>query len=169
MLNENKYTAVVICLRISLILICLIGLVICAFVYPFQVSITAIGVPTDPVEPTVAELVAFWVQLLFYWLASIPCFITLLIGWGISSEIKRGLLFSMKIARRLNTSALILFVDCLIYLVAQFVFTMLGWNPFVPILLTIGLIGLILSFALYFAARYVGEAAKIKAENEEYI
>ena len=91
------------------------------------------------------------------------------VGWGISGEIKRGLLFSMKIARRLNTSALILFVDCLIYLVAQFAFTMLGWNPFVPILLTIGLIGLILSFALYFAARCVGEAEKIKAENEEYI
>ncbi len=169
MTKENNYNGLVVCLRISLIMICLIGLVICGLVYPFQVSLTAIGVPTDPFEITVSEQVEFWVQLAFYWAISIPCFITLLFGWDISNEISRGNLFSKRIVKRLNTSALILFVDCLVYLTAQLVFTILGWNPFVPVMLTVGLFGLILSFASHFAARYVGEAAEIKAENEEYI
>lgn len=169
-MNERKYGMIVICLRISLILICFLGVAICALAYPFQVSLTAIGVPSgERVPPTIEQYIEYWVQLSFYWIASIPCFLILLFGWNISSEIKKGNAFSMKVSKKLNTGAQILFVDSMLYLAAQLVFTMLDWNPFVLILSIVGLIGLILSFVLYLAARYVREAAKIKEENEAYV
>lgn len=170
MKNEKNCGVLVLCLRLSLITVCLLGLSICAFWYPFQVDLTAIGVPSgERVVPTAAQYVEYWVQLAFYWLASIPCFVILMFGWIISSDIKKGNAFSAEVADRLNICALILFVDSLVFLAAQLVFTVLNWNPFALFLYVTGGIGLILSFTLYLAARYVREAAKIKEENEGYV
>lgn len=167
---KQKHGMIVICLRISLIIICVLGVAICALAYPFQVSLTAIGVPSgERVPPTMEQYIEYWVQLGFYWIASIPCFLILLFGWDISSEIKKGNAFSMKVSKKLDIAAKILFVDSMIYLLAQLVFTMLDWNPFVIIMIIVGLIGLILSFVLYLAARYVQQATIIKEENETYI
>ena len=170
MTSKKKNRLIVFCIRLSLIVICLVGIAICSFWYPFQVSLTAIGVPSgERVNPTDAQLTEYWIQLIFYWLASIPCFIVLIIGWLISSDVISGQVFSKKDSTRLKRSACILFIDSILFLLAQFVFTLLQWNPFAPILSTVGVIGLILGFVLYLSGRYVNEAAKIKEENEGYI
>ena len=168
--TNKKRDSVVICMRLSLIVICLVGVTICAFWYPFQVSLTAIGIPSgERVTPTDAQMIAYRVQLFFYWLVSIPCFVLLGFGWEVSSDIKKKAHFSKKTARRLRTSALILFADSITFLLAQPVFTLLKWNPFAPILAVVGVIGLIISFTLYLASRFVFKAAELKEENEGYI
>ena len=163
--KENKLIAL--CIRLSIIVIALVGLALCIFWYPFRISFTAVGAPSgERVDPTGAQLVEYWVQLIFFWLASLPCFVILVYGWLISGNVRRDRVFTSDTAGKLKTASKILFIDSLIYLAAQLVFTLLRWNPLAPILAVVCVIGLILSFVLFLAGRYVGEAAKIKEENE---
>lgn len=170
MKNETKNSVTVFCIRLSLVVIALAGVSVCAFWYPFQTSLTAIGVPSgERVDPTAAQKAEYWIQLIFYWIASLPCFFLLIYGWFLSNNVKKNTVFSLQTFRLLRRSAIILFIDSIVFLVAQLVFTVLRWNPFAPILSAVGVIGLILSFALLLGGRYVKEAAKIKEENEGYI
>lgn len=168
MLGLGKKQILTIFLRVSVIIICLLGIIMCAFVYPIIVTVGTTGIPTDPVEPLRSELIAFWIQIHFYWFTSIPCFLILLIVWGISNEVTKGLLFSQKVADRLNISSIILAIDCAIFLLGQIVLAIVyGWNGVSMLFTSMGVVGLIFSYGLFFAGRYIGEVAEIKAENEE--
>ena len=157
-------------LRVSLIIICLLGIIMCAFIYPIIVTVGTVGIPTDPVEPLRSEVIAFWLQIHFYWLASIPCFLILIVLWRISNEVKKGLLFSQKVANRLNISSKILAVDCAVFLLFQIVLAFIyGWNGVNTLFTSIGVVGLIFSYGLLFAGRYIKEVAEIKADNERYV
>lgn len=157
-------------LRVSVIIICLLGLCVCAVCYPFMVKVGIVGAPVDSFESWKSDEIAFGAQLYFYWFASIPCFLVLLKIWGISIEVKKGLLFSQKVVDRLNASSRVLAIDCAIFLLAQIIFSVvLYWDAFRPIYIIIGVLGLIFSYGLFFTGRYIGEAIEIKVENEGYV
>ena len=167
-LCNNK--SLTIFLRVSIVIICLLGLCFCSICYPFMVKVGMSGASKDSFGPWKSEIIAYWLQIHFYWFASVPCFLVLLNIWSISNEAAKGLLFSQKIADKLNVSSKILTIDCIIFLIFQIAFSIvLYWDSFRPLYIAMGILGLIFSYGLFFAGRYIGEAMEIKAENEGYV
>ncbi len=166
-MNPGKISVL---MKISILLIALAGVAICAFWYPFSISLTAVGLPSgERVPPTNAENIAFWTQLIFYWAASVPCFAVLLLAWSISNDVKRDEVFSVVTARKLNLAFCILLIDSCAFLVGNIVFTILQWNVFAVVYYLAGALGIALSFCVYAIKKIVDKARTLKEENDSIL
>lgn len=143
----------------AIIIVALCGLCICGCLYPFLVSLNGLDRGSEAV---------MWSQLIFYWLTSIPCFIILGIAWNIASSIKAEL-FTHRNAKLLKNSAIILFVDSIVFFIGNFVFMLIGYNPFAIAFFMLVIIALIASLALAVVGHYVTRATTIREENESYV
>jgi hypothetical protein len=159
---NNKRIALI--LKSVIIMITLIGLTICIIWYPFSISLTTIGTVNSNI--TISQTIEFWIQLVFYWLASVPCFIVLFFSWLITDFIKADEVFSFKVANLLNKSSKTLLLDLLIFLVGNIIFVCLKWNDFALIYFFIALIGFCLVAITFIISHYVVEAANLREINE---
>ena len=160
-MNSNKITIV---LRISIIIIALCGAVMCAFWYPFSISLTAIGVTNA--TPTLEQIIKFWVQLVFYWLVSIPCFFILALLWYMSVIFKKEGFFSEKIIKATKIEIITLLIDLAIFLIGNIVFAILGWNDFAIIYYLITVIGLVVVGLFYVFIYIIKKGIQMKEEIE---
>jgi hypothetical protein len=147
--------------RCAIIAMAICGVCVCAFWYPFSISLT-----TDGLQETGTQAGVFWVQLIFYWLISLPCFAVLCIGWKITSALKEERLFVVENATLVKTAVHILFVDIAVFLVGNVVFLALGWNDFVFLYLFFAIIGLVVAVFLAILSHYLYKAAELQEENE---
>ena len=145
-MNAKRITII---FRIAIIAIGLCGLLICAFWYPFSISLTTMG--TSTAAPTTEQNIRIWVQLVFYWAVSVPCFLILVFAWRISSAIKKEELFSNKIVRLINQEISIMLIDLFVFLIGNIVFVLLKWNDFAIIYFMIIVIGLVVISCLWIA------------------
>lgn len=150
-------------LKFVIIFIALVGLLICTLWYPFSLSLTAIKF-ISPVSQL--QKVEFWVQLMFYWLVSIPCFVMLIFYWKIANLIRKDKAFSINVVKKLNTTIKILGIDLVIFFIGNIVFTFLEWNDFALFYFILALLGLCIVCVTCILSHFVKEAALLKEESE---
>lgn len=154
--------------KISILLIAFAGVIVCAFWYPFSTSfsLTEIGYAT---ADSVSKAAAYWGQLLFYWIISLPCFAVLIVTWLLAENIKKDDVFSFNTSKKLTVIFYLLFVDSCIFIVGNTAFTILSWNLFSALYYFIGIFGMILSFVVYVIAKFVVKAQILKEENDSIV
>ncbi len=148
--------------RCAIIAIAICGGCVCAFWYPFSISLA-----TNSEEGFYA--VAYWVQLLFYLMTSLPCFFVLVIGWEMTTAIKDDSLFQQKNARLAKIAMQILFMDSAVFLLGNIVFLGLGWNNFVLLYFLFAIIGLVVGVFMAILSHYLYKAAILQEECEGII
>ena len=159
--------------RVSIVFLFLVGLCICLWWYPFSISLGTVGLvsgessSSEPVDQT--QAIAFWSQLIFAWLASIPCFVALVLGFRTTIYAKRDEFFTKKNANIFKVIAAMLFIDSVAFIIGNIVFMFLNWNPFAPAYFVIGTIGIVFALVSYFAYGYLDKAATIKEENDSIL
>lgn len=144
----------------SIITFSLIGIIICGFWYPFSISLTTIGI-TDT-APTSQQIVRFWVQLIFYWVVSVPCFFVLILFWKISTAIRYDSVFDNRVSNQIKRCAIILFSDVVVFFVGNSIFAIWKWNSFLLVHFIIGIIGLLFAGFLVILSYYVKKAANLQ-------
>lgn len=157
-------TKINIVLRISIIIIALCGVAMCAFWYPFSVSLTTMG--TVNAAPTLEQNIQIWAQLSFYWLVSIPCFFVLVLMWYFTTALKKEGFFSNKVIKIIRIEILTLLVDVVIFLIGNIVFVILGWNDFAIIYFLITVIGLVVVGLLYVFINIIKKGIEMQEEIE---
>ncbi len=156
--------------KISITVIALAALSVCAFGYPFSISLGVVGVVSGEAVPiTDAQSVAFYTQLIFYLVNSLPWFAVLVIAWQIADSIKADKIFTSVNAKRLNKAFILIFSSSCVYLLGTTVFTALKWNPFAIVYLFVGVVALVLSFVIFVLAKYIDKARELREENEAII
>ena len=156
-----KKNMIALFLRISIIIVGLFGIVMCVFMYPFAVSLNTYGLMD--VEPaTIQQLIRSWVQLSFYWIASIPCFIILIIIWKISIIIKKDDLFSNNIVNLINIVIYTLFIDLTFFLVGNVIFLILRWRIFNALYFMLIILGLVIISFFWIASEIIKKGIEYK-------
>jgi hypothetical protein len=86
--------------------------------------------------------------------------------WKLSSLIKRDLIFTLKTARLVKTSAVILFYDVVFFIIGNVVLLLLGMNhPFVLLLsVIIAIFGSVLAVLVAMLSRYLTKGAVLQEE-----
>lgn len=135
-----KKTLIAGLLRVAIVIVAVFGIMMCTCWYPFSISLSVMGV--IEAVPTVAQNVRMWTQVVFYWLASLPCFAVLVLWWLMTYSLKKGTLFNKGNVKLTKLSAGILFVDLVVFLIGNVVFLFLGWNDFAIIYFILSAIGL---------------------------
>ena len=156
--------------RVSILFLFCVGICICLWWYPLSISFCTVGLVSGesvPVEH--AREVACWVQLLFAYLASVPCFVVLALGFRATVYAGRDEFFTKKNALLFKVIAIMLFVDSIVFIIGNMVFMFLGWNPFASLYYVIGVIGMIFALGSYFSYRYLEKAIAIKEENDSIL
>ena len=110
----------------------------------------------------------YYPWLVFIWAASVPCFVILIFVWKVSGAIEREEVFTVKTARWIKTSAVLLFADAGFFFAGNIVLWLLGMNH--PGILLLAMLGDIIVIALALLAavlsRYVTKAAALQEESE---
>lgn len=150
--------------RITIIAIGLCGLSICAFWYPYSISLTTMGVINA--TPTAEQSIRIWIQLVFYWIVSVPCFLILFFAWKISSALDKEELFSNKIVDLIKLKIVILLIDLLVFLIGNIIFVFLKWNDFAIIYFMITVIGLVVVGLLWVALYVLKKGIEMQEEIE---
>ena len=148
--------------KISTILVAMFGIIICAFWYPFSLSLSITGPVNSPL--TFVQKVEFYSQLIFFWIASIPCFVILLYAWRFGNAINRDEVFCIRTVSIINKCIIILFSDLALFVVGNIVFAVLGWNDFALVYFGIAVVGVIIACILAIAAHYLSRAAALQEE-----
>ena len=159
-----KNTAMSLMVKTCVVLVALLGVLICAFWYPFILSLLTVG-PVD-VVPTPEQELQFYSMLAFHWITSIPCFIILLLIWQIADDIKRDTVFHVKTVRRFRGIVCILFVDLIIFIIGNIASFMIGWNDLALAYLCLAVVGLVIMCGFAIASHYVMKATALKEELE---
>ena len=146
--------------RCAIIAIAICGVCVCAFWYPFSISLTSTKLQAGE------QTAAYWTQLLFNWLASLPCFWILVMGWKVTAAIKEDRLFKEEIAKTVKIATQILFMDVAVFFVGNLVFLLLGWNDFALMYLFFVIIGLVIGVFMAILSHYLYRAAELQEESE---
>lgn len=166
-MNEKKIAWL---LRIAIICIGLFGIAVCAFWWPFSISLTSeVGLAYDKADVTVAETVEFWVQFIFYEAVSIPCFVILIIAWLVTIRISRGKFLDLNTCRLINIAAKILYIDLIIFLIGNVIFRILEWNVYAVVYYLLAAVGLAMAICMTAVSYYVRKSAQLKEETEGLI
>ena len=92
--------------QISITFLFFVGICICLWWYPFSISFSTIGLVSGESSSSVlvdqTQTIAFWSQLIFSWIASVPCFVALVLGFRATIYAKCDEFFSKKNAKIFN-------------------------------------------------------------------
>ncbi len=153
-------------LRTAIIIVGLFGLTVCAFWWPFSISLSVIGIDTGLNAMTQQQMVEFWLQFAFYQAVSLPCFALLVFAWLVTNRIHNGQFFALSTARLINVAALILYIDLGVFLIGNLVFMFLEWNTFAIIYYFLAAIGFAVAICMSIIAYFVKKSADLKEETE---
>ena len=106
--------------------------------------------------------------LITIWVSAIPCYIVLLLGWLISSNIGRDNSFSIANARHLKWVSYLAVIDVVYYFAVNGIFLLIDMShPFVMgVALIICFVGTAFSVCSAALSHLVEKASKIKEEND---
>ncbi|MDE6473567.1 MAG: DUF2975 domain-containing protein [Clostridia bacterium] len=156
-------------LRVAIIIVGLFGITVCAFWWPFSISLSAIGIDKSLASITGEQMVEFWLQFAFYQAASLPCFVILVFAWLVTNRISKGQFFALSTAKFINISALMLYIDLGIFLIGNLVFMFLNWNTFAIMYYFLAAIGFAVAICMSIIAYFVKRSAELKEETEGII
>ena len=69
----------------------------------------------------------------------------------------------------MNNSFIVLFVSSYVFLIGTALFSIIEFNPYAIVYFFIGVIGIILSFALYVVSTFIQKGQKLKEENDSIL
>lgn len=110
----------------------------------------------------------YWPWLTFLWLTAIPCYIALVSGWKIVTEIGRDQSFCIENAKRLRLISILAAIDSAFVFVGNIVFLLLNMtHPGVFLIALFVVFGGIALTAVFAALSHmVLKAAKLREEND---
>ena len=150
-------------LKISIILIGVCGLSICALWYPFSIYYT----PDVSIWDGIVSETMFWCQLSFYWATSIPCFYILVKCWKIVDKFRtHDTIFEIKVANDFMKIAKILLIDNALFFVGNVIFICLRWNVFAVLYLILSIVCIAICVSMYFLAKIINDGIKYKEESD---
>lgn len=123
----NKLASI--CIWVTCIIIGLIGLVFCGFIYPFGTMLSTLGF-MDIEYATPTQDVWFYSELIFYWVVSLPCFVVLVLMIIFSVFVWKGKWCCAKARKLLKTCAWILLIDTIVYLIGNLILDYFNQNDF---------------------------------------
>ena len=126
----------------------------------------ALGLDIIRTAPELTRM--FWPWMIFIWLLAIPCFTVLVYVWKVSTAVGQEEVFSMKTARWVKNSALLIFMDVGLLFVGNALFALLGMTHFSVILLSliICIISMAIGVLTAALARYITKAAALQEEAD---
>lgn len=156
-------------IRISLVLIFLFGIFVCAYWYPQNASVSARLILYRPENIPLNALVIYRSQLAFYRAVSVPCFIVVILGFKGTMIAEKEGEFSIRTAKLLFKMALILFIASIVFIIGTVVFGILEWNDYALFYYAIGGVGMGISGFLYIAYKSMCKVSKIKADIDSIL
>ncbi|MCH5204313.1 MAG: DUF2975 domain-containing protein [Oscillospiraceae bacterium] len=166
-----KTNITILLIRVFLVFVFFVGILICAWWYPFSLTITTGFFVPDLEENDISfnMYTEFYSQLAFYWSVSIPCFVVVMLGFRGTVIAKKEGAFSIRSAKTLFKMALILFIASVVFLIGNVIFMMLKWNVFAILYFIVGGMGLVISGVLYAGHKYLVNASQLKEENDSIL
>ncbi len=155
-------------IRLSCIAVAICGLWICLQMYPAMAMVES-GFNPNHIDRPKMQYIQFGTQILFLWVTSLPCFFVLIIGWILSSYIKKGEGFSDKTSHWLKVAAWVLLLDVIVFTTGNLILRLIGWNDFYYLYVLLSIAGFIISIAFFILAHFVTNATRLREENESYI
>ncbi len=158
-MNEKALSALT---RAAIIIIGICGLLTCLFLVP-----TSIGQGTlKDISWGTLNTSEFWIQYIFHWIVSLPCFWLLVIAWQITLDMDQGRLFLSQNAIRVNRATAILIIDIMAFVIGNIIFVLLGWSSWFVLHIFVAITGLLLSVFMYILSKYLMRAAILQEESD---
>lgn len=110
-----------------------------------------------------------WLEAIFYWLTSVPCFIILILAWRITNRFAQNRFFEAGSAEDIRVASWILGIDSLLFIAGNIAVYFLKRNGYEFLYGVLGVAGLCLAILFLSIARYVKAATAIKEENEAIV
>lgn len=160
---ENKSISCL--LFVILMALFTIGIIVCAWWYPFSVSLTVRGVAIEPEIASQYERISFYTQFVFYELVSLPCFIIIILGLILSIRFMKGNLFTDNSTKIIKFGYILFGVDLILFFIGNLVFLLLEWNDFFFIYIILFIVGVVFELLMFISYR----AFINNKENKELI
>ena len=143
----------------------IVGLALCGLVV-FGVIIPIVGQSIVVSAPEFGY--CFWPWLIFAWVAALPCYGMLILGWKVAANIGADRSFSLENARLLKGVALLAGLDSALVFIVNAIFLLLNMNhPGVAILMLLAVFaGVAVSIAAACLSHLVRKAADLQAESD---
>ena len=124
------------------------------------------GTSIVEVNPEVSNRYLPW--LVFIWIAALPCFAILIYIWKVSGAIKCEEVFTLRTAKWIKISAVLLFSDAAFFFIGNAILLLVNMSH--PGILLLSMLGNIFVIALALLAavlsRYITKAAALQEESE---
>ncbi|MDR0935398.1 MAG: DUF2975 domain-containing protein [Oscillospiraceae bacterium] len=135
------------------------GLALCGYVFPFWLT-EIIGFTPGLIEGVIC--------LGFLWVAAIPCFVILLYVWKVSTAIWRDEVFTLKTAKWIKNSAILLLCDAAFFFLGNIYLLFIGLNRVEILILSVlaSIFGVSLALLAAVLSRYITKAATLQEDSE---
>lgn len=142
----------------------LLGFAVCGVII-LGIAVPSIGKSIVKAYPEFAGAYLPW--MVFLWIAAVPCYIVLALGWQIASNIARDNAFSSANAKLLKAIAILSAVDAVYFFVGNIVLWLLNMNHpgFVLMSLVVVFLGAAICVASSALSHLTSRAADIEDEN----
>ena len=155
-MSEKRLSVLI---RFAIVLSCICGLLSCLFWIPISVGVTSLrNIPWKSVE--------FWMQYIFHWMVSLPCFWLLVLAWKVSVSMNKDKLFLEKNSVYVRNASLILTVDIIVFLIGNILFALIGWNSWLILQGLFAVTGLVICIFMYVLSKYLSQAAILQEESD---
>ena len=135
-------------------------LILCLYVLPFWGK--------EVIEGNLELNQGFLPWMIFLWLAALPCFGVLILGWKVAGEIGKDHSFSGKNARYLKQVSGLSLADSAFFFAGNLLYLILGFNRLGIFFLSciIVFVGIAVSVAAALISHLIYKAARMQEENE---
>ena len=142
----------------------LLGFAVCG-VGILGFAVPSIGQSLVSAYPEFASAYIPWT--IFLWIAAVPCFVVLVLGWQIASNIARDNAFSSANAKLLRIIAILSAIDAVYFFIGNIVLWLLNMNHpgLVMMSLVVVFIGIAICVASFSLSHLTSRAADIEDEN----
>lgn len=135
--------------------------VICISFFPnFVKYIDVYFIGSDHLEAIHTVIYAFGA------LVTLPCLVMLFMALGLSSAVENDRVFTRETAALLSRISMLLFIDCIVFLLAVIALFAIGELTVSPLLALIDLVGYALAVLLRVLSGYIRRAAELKEEAD---
>lgn len=136
------------------------GLILCFYVLPFWGK--------EVIEENLELSHGFLPWLIFLWIAALPCFAVLILGWKVAGEIDADRSFSEKNAKYLKLVSGLALADSAFIFTGNLLYLILGFSRFGILFLCclVVFVGIAVSVAAALVSHLVYKAAHMQEENE---
>ena len=155
-------------LKVIIILMAICGLVFYFYVFPI-IAVSALSVIPTLVEASFdANVQAYFWWIRIMWISAIPCYIVLILGWLIASNIGKDKSFTKSNAKYLMLIMIATLIDCIFFFIANVVMLRLGYSSemiFIVAIISI-FAGIVIAVAAAALSHLVLKAAELQEEND---